>query len=590
VSRGRGDARRAAEIACAALLALAGAAPLRAERIGDVDVTALQVSDAETTHGYMEYPIRLINRSGAREHTVSVTLPATSHSSYAQIARMTRTVTLQPGATVELRVFHPPLRMSGDGIRVEVDGTSRVISGPAYKHMHGGSYHYGGYGRSNQQRFVLVSRSIDSRDVEDSFAQWQRTATSGAELLIFAGDRPPRDWSDQWLGYSCYDAVMLTADDWSSLSPGVRTALTQYMETGGALMLVGDFEMPEAWRRRVEGGGDQRVAHIAFGQVLALGDGDPDGWTSGRWDRLWRVMSDTRNPYDDISRSPVHANMRFPVIDDLGVPVRGLFLLMIIFAALIGPVNLIVLTRRKRRIWMLWTVPVISLVMCGAVFAYNAMSEGWSSTARYRTMTILDQRTQRASTLGVCAFYAPLTPGDGLRFGDDTELTPHVDTDSTDSARRTVNWTNGQHLASGWVTSRVPAHFSVRRSQRFLDRVDLRVAPDGSWSATNGLGVAIEELHFAAPDGAIYRAAGLDAGATVTLRPTGTRVTSSDGDRFRKWYTGSWIDLAGRINARHLERGDYVAILESTPFIEPGMGATVRPTTSTVYGLTKHSR
>ncbi len=61
-------------------------------------------------------------------------------------------------------------------------------------------------------------------------------------------------------------------------------------------------------------------------------------------------------------RSTYEANVKFPVIEDIGIPVKGLFLLMLLFVLAIGPINLMVLARKKRRIWLLWTTPVISLL------------------------------------------------------------------------------------------------------------------------------------------------------------------------------------------------------------------------------------
>src|SRR5262249_51575132 len=115
-------------------------------------------------------------------------------------------------------------------------------------------------------------------------------------------------------------------------------------------------------------------------------------------------------------------NAVFPVIDDLGVPVRGLFALMIVFAAAIGPLNVWFLDRRKRRIWMLWTVPVLSAATCLLVFGYMVLVEGWSGSARVDAFTILDESQQRAVTIGRNAFYSPLTPSDGLRYGTQTEV------------------------------------------------------------------------------------------------------------------------------------------------------------------------
>src|SRR5262249_22076700 len=149
--------------------------------------------------------------------------------------------------------------------------------------------------------------------------------------------------------------------------------------------------------------------------------------------------------------------------EDVGVPVRGLFVLMVLFCIGIGPVNLWLLGRKDRRIWMLWTVPVLSLLTCLAVFGYMLISEGWHGHLRTEAVTLLDETTHRATSFGWTAFYAPLTPGDGLHFSSDTEVMwlkgqdllrgpyGYSRTPDVSSSSCTLDWSQDQHLASGWI-------------------------------------------------------------------------------------------------------------------------------------------
>ncbi|MEJ0091569.1 MAG: hypothetical protein WDM80_17710 [Limisphaerales bacterium] len=98
------------------------------------------------------------------------------------------------------------------------------------------------------------------------------------------------------------------------------------------------------------------------------------------------------------------------------IPVRGIVIIMLAFVIIIGPVNIILLNRRKRRTWMLWTIPAISVVTTLIVFAYSLLREGITPDTRISGLTMLDQPNHVASTIGVTAFYCPLTPGGGLRF------------------------------------------------------------------------------------------------------------------------------------------------------------------------------
>src|SRR5262249_49818249 len=177
-------------------------------------------------------------------------------------------------------------------------------------------------------------------------------------------------------------------------------------------------------------------------------------------------------------------NKALPPVDDLGVPVRGLFAMMCLFAAVIGPGNVWVLSKWNRRIWLLWTVPAVALPTCACVFGYMVLAEGWQGHANVTALTVLDETQKRATTVGRASFYAPLTPSDGLRFDADTEVTV-VGAKKRDYARGpygveesslgpcSVDWGEGgrQHLTRGWVTARVPAHFVLRKSQTDQRRV-----------------------------------------------------------------------------------------------------------------------
>ena len=175
---------------------------------------------------------------------------------------------------------------------------------------------------------------------------------------------------------------------------------------------------------------------------------------------------------------------------------------------------------------MLWTVPAISLMTCLAVFVYATFAEGWERHARIEGLTLLNEKTHRATTIGWTAFYSALTPSDGLHFGYDTELTPQIASSQMAGTPRSVDWTNGQHLVSGWMTARVPAHFMLRKSEVRRERVTVRRGTDNRLSIVNGLGAVIKQFWLADYDGAIYFGKDIPAGAEAELS---TREESRQG-------------------------------------------------------------
>src|SRR5690606_9946427 len=123
------------------------------------------------------------------------------------------------------------------------------------------------------------------------------------------------------------------------------------------------------------------------------------------------------------------------------------------------------------------TTPAIAALFSVGVFGYAVVAEGWDAHARTEALTLLDQTSRRATTLGWIAFYSPLTPSGGARFSNATELAPQVSSWDDEGRAYDLDSTNDQHLAAGWIAARVPAHFQLRKSERRRER--LAVSRDG---------------------------------------------------------------------------------------------------------------
>jgi hypothetical protein len=173
-------------------------------------------------------------------------------------------------------------------------------------------------------------------------------------------------------------------------------------------------------------GPDLVTYHAGFGVCLVYRDPHhPTAWRPRQYEQFRQACSQTASALGPAQSAP-DANRAFPVVANPETPVRPLFGLMLLFAVAIGPVNLYLLARTKRRIWMLWTVPAIALATCAAVFGTMLCLEGWHARIRTEGLTLLDESTGRASTIGWTAFYTPITPRGGLHFSPDTELAPQL--------------------------------------------------------------------------------------------------------------------------------------------------------------------
>jgi hypothetical protein len=586
----------AAVVLCAAGLPAPDA--LGAVRYGDVSVSAEAPPREEAVHGYVEYAITATNHSADRSHSIGLRFPAQNYGGGHCIRRVTRTVTVGPASTARVSLFQLPLPLRGEGIEVVIDGRTQrerldMTVGAGFSGLSG----------SDAGVVAYVSRNVDG-----AFENTARRALGPAgsargfshmppELKFVRSELPVEAWSTSWLAYSSYDGVVVTGSELLEMPPDAKSALWRYVECGGTLLVLGAAPVPETWRSRRSTAAGLTTTCVGFGQCIECAEGRVSDWDPQRWRQVNGAWWATLEPFRT-SRSIEDANDTFPVVKGLRTPVRGLMVLMLLFVIVIGPVNLLVLSRMKRRIWLLWTVPAISLLTCGAVTLYAAMAEGWSGRLRIAGLTILDQTTHRATTIGWAAFYSPVTPRGGLHFGYETELTPQVGQSGRyysswdESGRaRDVDWTNDQHLASGWVTARVPAHFMLRKSETRRERLTVDRADDGSLVIVNGLGAPINRLWLADENGDIYFTSDIPAGAQVTL-PGAERSVSASGsaDSLRRAFTQDWLRGLDAIDAHPhslLMPGCYIAALDDdAPFIEQGLRkAKYKECQSVVYGI-----
>jgi hypothetical protein len=622
--------------------------------IGDITITAEQPlvplnRGMGDTHGYVEYRLTVRNES-AEAHRVAVTVPRSrpggAGGNYLRSLR--RAIEVGPKSAATLSLFQPDLPIHfGNDLEVEIDGQVQretlVLNlqsnrGRGLSGMHGGPVMVGGAGPqvpayvlTPQPLAQVLDNNAYKSAIDDPRAHpgvprhgvfGSRGGMENGKSFSYAANHAfspapePKAWGcERWLGLSCFDGVALRVSQLDDLPAATRDALWRYVECGGGLLLVGEDRVPGGWLwRYVERGGLLPAGEVkvpdgwkrrqgsvegltayypGFGQCLVVEQADPARWDPAQWRAILDMWEQSAQPWQHV-RSANDANALFPVVEDRGVPVRGLFAAMLVFAILIGPVNINLLKRKKRRLWLLWTVPVFSLLTCAAVFGFMMLSEGLTGQVRAQGVTVLDEVSQRAASVSWLGVYSPITPGDGLHFGYDTEVTPQLRDDPRrhyrEGSGRTIDWTGGQHFQSGWVKALVPAHFTVRSSEQRLERLAVRRESDGSLKAVNALKAPVVKLWLADAGGKIHTAENVPAGKEAALKRSDLRAEGKE-EALREAFAGDWLTLSNSLPARPeevLRPGTYLAVLDGAPFLEKGLrSAQPRPGQSVVFGILK---
>ena len=363
----------------------------------------------------------------------------------------------------------------------------------------------------------------DARASSDNSAAAASFGSGGtpAEMVqSIRAESPVTEWSENWLAYTPFDAIVINGADFGALPPGVLNALGDYAYAGGNIVLLGKTELPalwHAWQTRPTHDGTE--FEVGFGSVFAFGTENPAPLGTTSIQRMRDAVRDTMRYFQSLPEDGAAANALMPVVENLKIPTRGIVIIMLIFVIAIGPVNSIYLNRIKRRTWMLWTIPAISAATTLLVFAYSLLREGITPDTRIAGITALDQTSHRASTIGCEAFYCPLTPSSGLHFDFNTEATPLVNLGYGSGSPREVDWTQYQHFQHGWVSARVPEHFHLRKSET-TSRERIQVLNEGGkLQIVNSLGAPIKSLWVADSNMNLFQANNVAPGEKGGLIP-----------------------------------------------------------------------
>jgi hypothetical protein len=314
---------------------------------------------------------------------------------------------------------------------------------------------------------------------------------------------------ERWQGYPDWMTLVLAAEDDRALTPEQRQAIATWASAGGAVV-VADGAQREAWRQL---GVEPLLLAEAEGAIVA---------------RLERIAAEAGSQPG-----------LTPVPGTESVPATGFMLLAILFALVVGPLNLWWVRRRGQPALFLITTPLLSLVTCVVLLGASVLIDGLSLRRVVSQLTVLDQRHARAITWTRATYYGAFAVS---RFAVDgeAEVLARGEEDNQDwrwrGRRRqapealTVDWHDGQHLAGEWIPARRNRQllYAIPRPER--SQLQLARSGDG-WRITNGLAVGVRRLSWHDGAGGLHSCGAIPGGATAALSAGGFEV-ETDGSAF----------------------------------------------------------
>lgn len=359
---------------------------------------------------------------------------------------------------------------------------------------------------------------------------------------------------DDWRGWSAFRNVMLTEAEWRALSGGARKAVLEWTATGGragVLVAKGEQRPPEGvppagpdGRRRVGAG---EIIFIEWdGRTLAAGAVDTfvKGAEAASLEKLiadYSPGSSTTYTNYGPSRSGGSRDPGFARLNPFGertLPVAWILGFLSVFALVAGPLNVLVLAR-KRRSRMFWTTPAISLAATAFLLGLMFLKDGIGGAGARRVLGLLapDQNAlavieEDFSRTGVLlgssfpirepAWLQPLFPDGQERFLE------------TDDVRR-----------GDWFRSRSDQSFLATAVRPARARIEL-TETDGKPAVISSVEVPLDRLFVIDDEGRYWTATDVGTGEKKLLQ-------SSDADAFQTFFA-SLRDDAGPVRAAALDR------------------------------------
>jgi hypothetical protein len=317
---------------------------------------------------------------------------------------------------------------------------------------------------------------------------------------------------------------------------------------------------------------------FGFGRVTWLGPNADlvDGATEQRTLVLHVLPVHTQHSHEGTFQPGTGATLE--LVDSLAIPgvadlpLEVFVILLLVFAAVIGPVNFIVLKRIGRPGLLLLTIPLISLATSLGILFIGIVHQGLDVKGAVHSFTLLDQRDDRAVTLSRQALMPGLATGDLLPArGTTVHTTAYMAETSPELA---VEHGDGLRLAGGWAPVRTTTNLLVSSDAPARSRIELRRDGD-ELELVNTLDTEI--LGFAALDAAeqLYV---LAAGTTVAPGGKARLARAAEPPTERSGNT-----LAGRAS---LGPSSYRARVATNPFLDNlGLEPSFKAENHLIHGI-----
>lgn len=438
---------------------------------------------------------------------------------------------------------------------------------------------YGNFG--SEQPAVLLSESLFTPNASSLDAA-ARSSSSGSYSsgTNFAAKFDPKQLPDEWLAFAGYDSLILTDADWTNIPPGGRNAVLSWLRMGGQLVVytLGKSSAAELGLPSDTGFGRLEIKPIA---TLLLDERATVALVSPKSNPP--LQTSLTNDYS--GGWPLQAHFG-------GKQFRyALFVIvLILFAILVGPVNLFVFAKSGQRHKLFITTPLISLGASLVLIILIIAQDGFGGNGMRRVL--MEVRPDA----GINAAYVHqeqfcrtgVLTGSSFTIPTPATMTPVPISASrwarfTGSDRADANFhlqpEGGKIQASGdWFQSRSEQGEVLSAVISTRGRIERTDTP-GTFLST--FAFPIEKLYFRDAAGNWFRAERIESGKKFT--PVAVEVAMAESEL--KLEAKAFAARNKRFLTDTMERPDhYIAVTTQAPGIDTLPGINWKETKTVITG------
>lgn len=349
-----------------------------------------------------------------------------------------------------------------------------------------------------------------------------KTSSSYAGNKKFGYEYEATTLPSDWRGYTCLDVLMIDDSAWEKLNTSQRQSIIEWLRLGGRCHIYTSDDSLNLQKLGLDqviatGSKNRAASKVSFGEIqIYQWDGSElHNSIIGRYQSLPSRNQRIEKDYEKA----------WQLLKDFGTksfhPML-IFVLLVIFAITVAPVNLFYFAKEGKRHKLFITTPIISIAACLIIIAIIFLKDGLGGSGRRLGLADLQSHPdemrlyltqEQISRTGVML-------GTGFPQKEIMEITPVELPDSpwnplSRSSRKLGNLRfSGGNYSGDFFRSRTEQGYAIRNVQSTRSRIELK-SPGSDTSPPqlfSSLGFSVKEFLYFDHEGRLWQS------------PNGTRV------------------------------------------------------------------